>query len=532
MAAEQSGVAGWLQLRPAWEKRVAWAGLALVVLAAVALPVIDKYWPYRYRNVLPLLETVFASKITVGRYHRTYFPHPGFVADGLTLRRNNAQNLPPIGSTRQLIVQGTWLDLLLLRQRVRLVDVTGLRVVIPPVGSAANHQDFPPGSSADFAGPSTTVEQLHIHESELDILRTNGGRYAFPIRDLSIRNLRSGQTISYVVDMQNAMPSGRIRAHGSFGPLTPANLGGTPLSGDFSFARVNLGDLGSLHGTLSATGHFSGTLAAIEAQASSETPDFAVGSGTPTDAAGTVQATIDGLNANIVLHQIEAKIGTTKVEVGGQIVGSPKVTDVEIAVTRGRAEDLLRPFVRSAPPVTGVVWLKTHAHVAAGGNGAKFLDRLQMDGGFNVPAERLTNHSTETELSSFSQRAQGSAGKSPAAQGAALVGDPQQPDVLSSLEGTVSVRRGVMSTERLTFKVPGVAAELKGTYRLQDGTVHMVGNLTMDTDLSHVTTGFKSMLLKPLAPFFKRKSAGAVIPIAITGKPNQYKVGQDLLHDK
>jgi hypothetical protein len=155
-----------------------------------------------------------------------------------------------------------------------------------------------------------------------------------------------------------------------------------------------------------------------------------------------------------------------------------------------------------------------------------------MDGGFNVPAERLTNHSTETELSSFSQRAQGSAGKSPAAQGAALVGDPQQPDVLSSLEGTVSVRRGVMSTERLTFKVPGVAAELKGTYRLQDGTVHMVGNLTMDTDLSHVTTGFKSMLLKPLAPFFKRKSAGAVIPIAITGKPNQYKVGQDLLHDK
>jgi hypothetical protein len=518
-------------MRP-WPKRIAWAGLALVVLAAAALPVIDKYWPYRYRNVLPLLETVFASKITVGKYHRTYFPHPGFVADGLTLRRNDALNLPPIGSTRQLIVQGTWLDLLLLRERVRLVDVTGLQVVIPPVGSAANHQDFPPGSSADFAGPSTTVEQLHIHDAELEILRTNGGRYAFPIRDLKIGNLRSGQTISYVLDMQNAMPSGRIRAHGSFGPLTPANLGSTRLNGDFNFAPVNLGDLGSLHGTLSATGHFAGTLAQIEANASSETPDFAVGSGTPTDAAGTVQATIDGLNANIVLHQIEAKIGTTKVEVGGEIVGSPKVTDLDVVVTQGRAEDLLRPFLRSAPPVTGVVWLKAHAHVAAGGHGAKFLDRLQMDGGFNVPAERLTNRSTETELSSFSQRAQGSAAaKGTAAEGAAIVGDPQA-DVLSSLEGSVSVRRGVMSTQRMTFKVPGAAADLKGTYRLQDGSVHMVGNLTMDTDLSHVTTGFKSLLLKPLAPFFKHKGAGAVIPIAITGKRNQYKVGQDILHDK
>jgi hypothetical protein len=528
-----------MRLRPAWEKRVAWAGLAVVVLAAVAMPLINKYWPYRYRNVLPLLQTVFASKITIGKYHRTYFPHPGFVADGLTLRRNDAQNLPPFGSTRQLIVQGSWLDLLLLRDRVRLVDVKGLQVEIPPVGSAANHADFPPGSSADFAGPSTTVEQLHLHNSEMDILRTNGGRYAFPIRDLTIRNLRSGQAISYVVDMQNAMPSGHIRAHGSFGPLTPANLGGTPLSGDFSFAPVNLGDIGTLHGTLSATGHFSGTLAAIEANASSETPDFAVGAGTPTDAAGTVQATINGLNANIVLHQIEAKLGTTMVEIGGEIAGSPKVTDVDIAVTRGRAEDLLRPFVHKAPPVIGAVWLKTHAHVAAGGHGAKFLDRLQMDGGFNVPAERLTNRSTETELSSFSQRAQGTAAAKgtpptkgpPAAKQAAIVGDPQ-PDVLSSLEGIVTVRRGVMSSQRLTFKVPGAAAELKGTYRLHDGEVHLVGNLTMDTDISHVTTGFKSMLLKPLAPFFKHKSAGAVIPIAITGKRNQYKVGQDLLHDK
>jgi hypothetical protein len=62
--------------------------------------------------------------------------------------------------------------------------------------------------------------------------------------------------------------------------------------------------------------------------------------------------------------------------------------------------------------------------------------------------------------------------------------------------------------------------------------VHLAGNLEMQSDISHVTTGWKSFLLKPLIPFFKGKRAGAVIPIAITGRPGQYKVGQNLLHQK
>ncbi len=54
----------------------------------------------------------------------------------------------------------------------------------------------------------------------------------------------------------------------------------------------------------------------------------------------------------------------------------------------------------------------------------------------------------------------------------------------------------------------------------------------MDTDISHATTGFKSFLLKPLAPFFKKRNAGAVVPIAITGTPGHYQVTQDITHNK
>jgi hypothetical protein len=60
----------------------------------------------------------------------------------------------------------------------------------------------------------------------------------------------------------------------------------------------------------------------------------------------------------------------------------------------------------------------------------------------------------------------------------------------------------------------------------------LLGSLHMQSDISHVTTGFKSLLMKPLIPFFKKDNAGAVIPIVITGGPSQYKVTQNLLHRK
>jgi hypothetical protein len=104
--------------------------------------------------------------------------------------------------------------------------------------------------------------------------------------------------------------------------------------------------------------------------------------------------------------------------------------------------------------------------------------------------------------------------------------------VVSSLEGQVKVRDGVVSTRRLTFEMPGASADLNGSYDLRNGEVHLVGDLKMKSDISHTTTGFKSLLLKPLAPFFKKRHAGAVVPIAVTGGPGDYKVNQDILHDK
>src|ERR1039458_1022059 len=74
----------------------------------------------------------------------------------------------------------------------------------------------------------------------------------------------------------------------------------------------------------------------------------------------------------------------------GGVIGSPKAIDVDMNVSAGRAQDILRPFLRADSPIAGTVWLRSHAHVDPAGHGVHFLDRLHVVGSFEVPAERLT----------------------------------------------------------------------------------------------------------------------------------------------
>jgi hypothetical protein len=41
----------------------------------------------------------------------------------------------------------------------------------------------------------------------------------------------------------------------------------------------------------------------------------------------------------------------------------------------------------------------------------------------------------------------------------------------------------VVSTERLTFALPGASANLNGSYNLSSGNVHLVGSVRMDSDI-------------------------------------------------
>ncbi len=499
--------------------------IALVVLV-VGFYFISANWPYRYRKIKPMLEDDLSSQLEITSYHRIYFPHPGFVATGLTLRRKSALNLPPLGHADMMEVEGRWSDLLLLRQRVQVVEVTGLHIVLPPIGSQANHANFPPGSSSDFTGPDTAIEMFKIHNSILEIMRNNGKRLIFPVRELDLAHFEKNQAINYALDMNNAIPSGRIESRGSFGPLNAKQIASTPVVGSFTFTSINLHDVGDIGGTMSAHGEFHGPLGALEAQADSITPNFSVDGGRPTRVAASIQCTVNGTNGEVVMHEIEAHTGRSSIHAAGAVQGSPKATNIDFDVKGGRAEDVMRPFLGGEVPISGPVSLRGHAYLEPEGRG-HFLHRLHVSGTFDIPQERVTDQKTQKSLTDFSHRAQDKDKKDSGEQAA-----DQSSDALSSLQGPARIEDAVASSRRLTFRVPGAQADLGGTFNFHTKAVHLIGNLRMDSDISHAATGFKSFLLKPLAPFFKKKNAGALVPIAVTGTPGHYQVTQDLGHNK
>ena len=186
-------------MRSIWQEAPLWVHIVIVALGAllaVAVVFISANWPYRHRKIAAMLEDVLACDVTFTGYHRIYFPRPGFVATGITMRRKSAPDLLPLGQVETMIVQGTWSDLVMLRQRVELVDITGLHIAVPPIGSKENHEDFPPGSATDFEGPETMIERFVVHKSLLEILRKYVKPLSFTINQIDINNIHKSNNLN------------------------------------------------------------------------------------------------------------------------------------------------------------------------------------------------------------------------------------------------------------------------------------------------------------------------------------------------
>jgi hypothetical protein len=99
--------------------------------------------------------------------------------------------------------------------------------------------------------------------------------------------------------------------------------------------------------------------------------------------------------------------------------------------------------------------------------------------------------------------------------------------VLSNLKGHVSANGGVARLSNISFSEPGTQAEIEGTYNLIDKNVNLKGVLHTSGKLADTTSGFKSVVLKALGPFFKKKSV-TVVPFVITGTSSDPSFALDL----
>jgi hypothetical protein len=144
-------------------------------------------------------------------------------------------------------------------------------------------------------------------------------------------------------------------------------------------------------------------------------------------------------------------------------------------------------------------------------------EKLHLDGKFGVGSARFTSFKVQDKVDELSQRARGQADD-----------EAEDERSVSHLRGRFELSHGVIDFTNLTFAVPGATVRLDGSYGLRNEELGFAGTLHTQAKVSQMTTGVKSFFLKLADPLFKRKGAGAVVPIKISGTREQPKFGLDL----
>jgi hypothetical protein len=89
---------------------------------------------------------------------------------------------------------------------------------------------------------------------------------------------------------------------------------------------------------------------------------------------------------------------------------------------------------------------------------------------------------------------------------------------------------GLLSFSKLLFQVPGTEVNLTGKYTLDGNQFEFHGKARMQAKLSHMVTGWRSALLKPVDPFFSKHGAGTEVSVKVTGTKSEPHFGLDFGH--
>jgi len=143
------------------------------------------------------------------------------------------------------------------------------------------------------------------------------------------------------------------------------------------------------------------------------------------------------------------------------------------------------------------------------------VEKLQLDGAFTIGNARFASPTVQTKINELSRRTQGQVAAQKAEQ------------VVSQFAGKFTLRSGQLSLPHVTFDVPGSAIRLAGQYGLVSEQIDFAGTIFTEASLSEMTTGYKSLLLKPIDLIFKRPGGGSAIPIRITGTRKDPAFGLD-----
>lgn len=507
-------------------KRARW-GLAIVagvLTILVVVAAVGSRSSVLRKLVVETLSDRIASDVELRSFSAGIFPNVRIHGEGLVVRQRGRTDVPPLVRIRSFEIEGGIIGLLRRPRRFRAVRLDGLEIAIPPGGVDGDDSKAGEASSPEDEGPAPIViDRLEATGASLTLVPRNRAKQprVFDIRKLTMTSVGGAEQMPFEAELTNPLPRGTILTSGTFGPWQKDAPGTTPLGGKYSFEHVDMSTIKGLGGTLDSTGQFSGRLGRIGVTGETRSKDFSLDIAQhPMPLTTEFDAVVDGTDGDTYLKSVSAKLGDTPMLATGAITGTPGVKGRTIAVTvtidDGRIEDLLQLAVKSERPlVTGAVALKTEMTLPPGE--PEVIDRLRLDGRFDLDAARFTSRAVQSKIAGMSHRARG--------------GDADDPaeNVVSDLQGQFKLRDGVLSLAALTFGVPGATVRLDGSYGLRGEALRFDGTLRMDATISEAAGGgIKSFLLKAVDPLFRKGRAGAVLPIKVRGTRDDPKFGLDV----
>jgi hypothetical protein len=409
--------------------------------------------------------------------------------------------------------------LLHLQANIARVDIDGMDLHIPPHSGAHMPHQTEPNSRIKITVAKIFCKNVRL---VIETSKPDKAPLVFDVQDLKLTDVGAGQPMLYDAFVINPKPVGAVHATGHFGPWHSDDPRSTSVDGNYTFTHADLGTIKGIGGTLSSTGQFTGRLDHITIDGTTTTPNFSLDiSNHPVPLETTFHAYVDATNGDTTLAPVQATLVHSRFTAQGTVAnihGKGHDIDLTVNMPGGRIEDLLELGMKSPTPIMrGVVTLNAKLHIPPGD--VRVTQKLQLAGTVHIQGVEFTNAKLQDRIDSLSMRAQGKPADSKAA------GSDGKPEVASQMTVDFSLGNAMLLVPSLHYEVPGGAAQLHGAYSLNATAYQFFGRISTTAKASQMVTGWKSVLLTPFDPLFKKHGSGLELPITISGVGNDVKFG-------
>ncbi len=506
------------------------AGIILVTTVIIIVAgaiVVSHAEPILRQRVTETLSARFHSRVELDQFHVSLLRGLQVSGEGLRLYGETDPNMHQLGiqpliGVAEFRFRTGIKDLFRTPMHVDTVYVKGLSLNLPPREQRAEMKNIGPSGKI-----KVVVDKFVCDGAELVINTLRPGKLPleFDIESLKMTRIGTNEPLQFDANLINPKPVGNIISGGLFGPWQADSPRDTPVRGTYSFTHADLGTIKGIGGILSSTGQYSGILDNIVVDGTTDTPDFRIASsGRPVPLHTEFHAIVDATNGDTYLRPVKARILDSSLAATGSVVRMKEPqghrVDLDVTIPKGKIEDLLKLAVRTNPPImTGAVQLKTKFDLLPGTPAV--CDRLKLAGRFRVLQAHFTNDKIQNKIDALSMRSRGKA---------KLARENVVDNVASDLNGVFDLDNGVLHFSRLHFEIPGTQVNLTGKYILDGNQFDFHGKARLDARLSQMTTGWKSILLKPADPFFSKNGAGTELPVKVTGTESEPHFGSDFHH--